>query len=73
METIETIFENYKASYNEETPQNEEQIAGFEAFNKILEKLFPCDISITMNIYAEATESKKKESFSNLQEKIKIS
>lgn len=31
------------------------------------------DISTTMNIYAEATESKKKESFSNLQGKIKIS
>lgn len=31
------------------------------------------DISTTMNIYAEATESKKKESFANLQGKIKIS
>ena len=31
------------------------------------------DISITMNIYAEATESKKKESFENLDGKIKIS
>jgi integrase len=31
------------------------------------------DISTTMNIYAEATESKKKESFSNLEGKIKIS
>lgn len=30
-------------------------------------------ISITMNIYAEATESKKKESFENLEGKIKIS
>ncbi|MBD5548677.1 MAG: hypothetical protein HDQ97_15015 [Lachnospiraceae bacterium] len=45
MEIIETIFENYKASYNEETPQNEEQIVGFEAFNRILEKLFPSDSS----------------------------
>lgn len=43
METIETIFENYKASYNDETPQNEEQIIGFEVFNRILEKLFPSD------------------------------
>lgn len=43
MGTIETIFENYKASYNEETPKNEEQIVGFEAFNRILEKLFPSD------------------------------
>ena len=31
------------------------------------------DISTTMNIYAEATDSKKKESFNNLQGKIKIS
>ena len=31
------------------------------------------DISTTMNIYAEATESKKKESFENLDGKIKIS
>lgn len=31
------------------------------------------DISTTMNIYAEATESKKKEAFSNLEGKIKIS
>ena len=30
------------------------------------------DISTTMNIYAEATDSKKKESFKNLQGKIKI-
>ncbi len=31
------------------------------------------DIGTTMNIYAEATESKKKESFDNLEGKIKIS
>ena len=31
------------------------------------------DIEITMNIYAEATKEKKKESFSNLEGKIKIS
>ena len=31
------------------------------------------DISTTMNIYAEATENKKKESFKNLEGKIKIS
>lgn len=31
------------------------------------------DISTTMNIYAEATESKKKEAFDNLEGKIKIS
>ena len=43
MQQIETIFEAYKASYNEETPQTEEQIAGFEEFNGILEKLFPSE------------------------------
>ena len=31
------------------------------------------DISTTMNIYAKATESQKKESFDNLEGKIKIS
>jgi integrase len=31
------------------------------------------DISTTMNIYAEATEGKKKQSFENLEGKIKIS
>lgn len=31
------------------------------------------DVSTTMNIYAEATEAKKKESFDNLEGKIKIS
>jgi integrase len=30
------------------------------------------DIGVTMNIYAEATESKKQQSFANLQGKIKI-
>ena len=41
MEIIETIFENHKASYNEETPQTKEQIVEFETFNRILEKRFP--------------------------------
>ena len=31
------------------------------------------DIGTTMNIYAEATEAKKRESFDNLEGKIKIS
>lgn len=31
------------------------------------------DISTAVNIYAEATERKKKESFENLEGKIKIS
>lgn len=43
METIETIFENHKASYNEETPQTEEQTAEFNGFNSILENLFSRD------------------------------
>lgn len=41
MQQIETIFEAYKASHNEETPQTEEQAAGFETINSILEKMFP--------------------------------
>lgn len=43
MQTIETIFENYRTSYNEETPQTEEQAAGFKIFNSILEKLCPSE------------------------------
>ena len=31
------------------------------------------DISTTMNVYAEATEAKKRESFNNLEGKIRIS
>lgn len=31
------------------------------------------DISTTMNVYEEATQNKKQESFKNLQGKIKIS
>lgn len=38
METIETIFENYKAAYSEETPRAEEQKATFSAFNSVLEE-----------------------------------
>lgn len=40
METIETIFENYKTSYNEETPCTSEQQAEFNDFSNILEKVF---------------------------------
>lgn len=43
METIETIFENYKASHNEETPYTEEQQAEFDAFTRIVEKVFKGD------------------------------
>lgn len=45
METIETIFENYKASHNEETPYTEEQQAEFDAFSCIIEKVFKGDSS----------------------------
>lgn len=45
METIEQIFENLKASYNEETPQTREQLEGFEAFNHVLENLFRTDLT----------------------------
>ena len=41
METIETIFENYKAAYSEETPRAEEQEATFSAFNSVLEEALP--------------------------------
>ncbi len=37
METIETIFENYKASHNEETPQTEEQRAGLQELETALD------------------------------------
>ena len=43
MDIIETIFENHKASYNEETPQTKEQSESFKALNNILEKQFPSD------------------------------
>ncbi len=156
MGTIETIFENYKASYNEETSLSEGQdtamselekatlinpASGQTAFDKaialsresekagfinraiqriyteyndrerekadeeqrkpqlirhfsvhnlrhtfctrfcenesnikvIQEIMGHSDIGTTMNIYAEATEAKKRESFDNLEGKIKIS
>lgn len=41
---------------------------------KIIQEIMGhADIETTMNIYAEATEQKKKESFANLEGKIKIS
>lgn len=39
METIETIFENYKNSYNEETPCTEEQQTEFNDFSNIGENV----------------------------------
>lgn len=41
METIETIFENYKAAHNEETEMTEGQRAKLEALNKFLGNLTP--------------------------------
>lgn len=43
MEIIEAIFENYKASHNEETPYTEEQQAEYDAFSCIIEKVFNGD------------------------------
>ena len=40
METIETIFENYKAQYNEETPNTKEQQAAFDDYTCCIEKAF---------------------------------
>lgn len=45
----------------------------FAAIKVIQEIMGHADIETTMNIYAEATKEKKKESFSNLEGKIKIS
>lgn len=38
-ETIELLFENYKASYNEETPQTAGQSATLNQLNHLLESL----------------------------------
>ena len=44
-----------------------------ETNEKVIQEIMGhADISTTMNVYAEATESKKKEVFSNLEGKIKI-
>lgn len=43
METIETIFENYKAGHNEETPYAQEQQTEFDAFSCVIEKVFSDD------------------------------
>lgn len=40
METIETIFENYKVGHNEETPYTQEQQECFDAFSDAIEKVF---------------------------------
>lgn len=40
METIEAIFENYKAGHNEETPFTQEQQKCFDIFSDVIEKVF---------------------------------
>lgn len=40
MKAIETIFENYKAGYNEETPYTQGQQKCFDAFSDVIEKVF---------------------------------
>lgn len=41
MDTIETIFENWKEAYNEETPLTEEQQAELDAITCILGEVIP--------------------------------
>lgn len=41
MKVIESIFENYKASHNEETPCTEEQQAELDALSCLLEEVVP--------------------------------
>ena len=41
MKAIEQIYENYKASQNEETPYSEEQKREFDKLSVTLYKLFP--------------------------------
>lgn len=43
METIETIFENYKAAHNEETPVTAGQQAGLQELVYILEEVAQAD------------------------------
>lgn len=40
METIETIFENYKTQHNEETPNTQEQQAAYDDFACCIDKVF---------------------------------
>ena len=53
-ETIEQLFENYKATYNEETPQIGEQITALEQLEQIT--LNPFGQSTTQEIWHKAIE-----------------
>ena len=44
MKAIEQIYENYKASQNEETPYSEEQKREFDKLSVTLDKVFPGEI-----------------------------
>lgn len=53
-ETIEQLFENYKASYNEETPQAREQATAMSEFEQIVFSALETDI--TQPAYSKAIE-----------------
>lgn len=53
-ETIEQLFENYKASHNEETPQTREQATATEEFEQIMFSAQGTDI--TQPAYSKAIE-----------------
>lgn len=44
MKAIEQIYENYKASQNEETPYSEEQKREFDKLSVTLDKVFTGEI-----------------------------
>ncbi len=54
MGTIETIFENYKAAYNEETPQTQEQASTLEQLEQLT--LNPYKRSAGQEIWNKAVE-----------------
>ena len=44
MKAIEQIYENYKASQNEETPYSEEQKREFDKLSEILDRIFSGEV-----------------------------
>ena len=54
MGTIETIFENYKAAHNEETPQTKEQVETLEQLEQLT--LNPFKQSAGQEIWNKAVE-----------------
>ena len=44
MKAIEQIYENYKASQNEETPYSEEQKKEFDKLSDVLDRAIPGDV-----------------------------